>query len=45
MNNTLQNIMVIIIVGIAVWFLVKKFLWKPKKDSNGSCGNDDCGCH
>ncbi len=43
MNNTLQTIFVIIIVGYAIGFLVKKFLWNPKKKK--SCGNDDCGCH
>jgi attachment p12 family protein len=45
MNNSLQTILVIITVSVAVGFLVKKFLWKPKKNKNDSCGNDDCGCH
>ncbi|NOY47293.1 hypothetical protein MNBD_BACTEROID02-1119 [hydrothermal vent metagenome] len=45
MNNTLQTILVIITVGFAVWFLVRKFVWKPKKNNNDSCGKDDCGCH
>lgn len=43
MNNTLQTIFVITIVGFAVGFLVKKFLWNPK--NKNSCDNDDCGCH
>jgi chromate transport protein ChrA len=45
MNNTLQTILVIITVGLAVWFLVRKFVWKPKKSNSDSCSKDDCGCH
>ncbi|MCH8127480.1 FeoB-associated Cys-rich membrane protein [candidate division KSB1 bacterium] len=45
MNSTLQTIFVIITVSFAVLFLVKKFLWKPKKSGSNSCGEDDCGCH
>jgi len=45
MTNTLQTILVIIVVGFAIGFLVKKFFWKPKKHSNDSCSNNDCGCH
>ncbi|RLD30142.1 MAG: FeoB-associated Cys-rich membrane protein [Bacteroidetes bacterium] len=45
MNNTIQTIFVIITVSVAVGFLVKKFLWNPKKKTNKSCDNDDCGCH
>ncbi|MCH7524224.1 MAG: FeoB-associated Cys-rich membrane protein [Bacteroidetes bacterium] len=44
MNDNLQTILVIITVGFAAWFLVKKFLWNPKKKKN-SCDKDDCGCH
>jgi len=45
MNNTFQNILVIITMGFAVWFLVRKFLWKTKQNNSNSCGKDDCGCH
>jgi len=37
-----QEIIVYIILGFAIAFLVRKFLWKKK--SNKNCGNDDCGC-
>jgi len=45
MNNTLQTILVIITVGFAVWFIIRKFFWKAKKENSNSCGKDDCGCH
>ncbi|MBE9488975.1 MAG: FeoB-associated Cys-rich membrane protein [Bacteroidetes bacterium] len=45
MNNTIQTIFVIITVGFAVLFLVKKFFWKSKKNTNNSCDSDNCGCH
>lgn len=45
MNNSLQTILVIVTVSLAVVFLVKKFLWNPKKKNKNSCGDDDCGCH
>jgi chromate transport protein ChrA len=45
MNNTFQTILVVITVGFAVWFLVRKFFWKPKQKNSDSCGKDDCGCH
>ncbi|KAB1156987.1 FeoB-associated Cys-rich membrane protein [Flavobacterium luteum] len=38
-----QEIVVFIIVGFALAYLIRKFIWKPK--SNKNCGNDDCGCH
>jgi len=45
MSNTFQTIVIIIIAGIAVTFLVKKFIWSPNKKSNSkSCGNNGCGC-
>jgi len=44
MNNTLQTILVIITVSFAVGFLVKKFLWNPRKKKDNSC-ESDCGCH
>ena len=40
----LQQIVAFVILFAAIVFLVKKFFWKKKKDSN--CGNgDDCGCN
>ncbi|MFK2819195.1 FeoB-associated Cys-rich membrane protein [Flavobacteriaceae sp. LMIT009] len=44
MNNTIQTILVIITVAIAVGFLVRKFIWTPKKKATKPCGNDGCGC-
>ncbi|MCF6294949.1 MAG: FeoB-associated Cys-rich membrane protein [Flavobacteriaceae bacterium] len=44
MSNTIQTILVIVTVSIAVGFLIKKFFLKPKKSSKNSC-EDDCGCH
>lgn len=40
----LQNILMYLTLGIAVFFLVKKYLW-PKKKTSKSCGQNDCGCH
>ena len=48
-----QDILVYITLGIAVAFLVKKYvLPKPvvnkftgAKKSSKSCGDNDCGCH
>ncbi|SEP78940.1 Virus attachment protein p12 family protein [Hyunsoonleella jejuensis] len=40
-----QNILVFSALAIAIVFLVKKFVWSPKKKSSKSCGIDDCGCH
>lgn len=46
MNTILQNILVFTALALALVFLVKKFVWKPKKASSKSCGGDDsCGCH
>lgn len=46
MNTILQNILVFAALGLALMFLVKKFIWKPKKAPAKSCGgDDDCGCH
>ena len=36
-----QQIMVYVIVGLAVLYLLKKFVFKSKKKNN--CGTD-CGC-
>ncbi|HPW97584.1 MAG TPA: FeoB-associated Cys-rich membrane protein [Flavobacterium sp.] len=38
-----QEILVYIALGIAIGFLVTKFIWKPK--SKKGCDKDDCGCH
>ena len=46
MNTIIQNILVFSALAIALLFLVRKFIWKPKKKSSKACGNDDgCGCH
>ncbi|MAX69713.1 MAG: FeoB-associated Cys-rich membrane protein [Flavobacteriaceae bacterium] len=45
MNTIIQNSLVFTALLIAVGFLVRKFIWKPKKASSKSCGTDDCGCH
>lgn len=45
MNTILQNILVFLSLGIAVAFLVRKFIWKPNKADASNCGSgDDCGC-
>jgi len=41
----IQNILVFIAVAAAFTFLVRKFIWSPKKKSSKSCGTNDCGCH
>ncbi|WP_296383640.1 FeoB-associated Cys-rich membrane protein [Winogradskyella sp.] len=47
MNTVIQNILVFSVLAIALIFLVKKFVWKPKKaKTTKACGSDDgCGCH
>ncbi|SEM08317.1 hypothetical protein SAMN04487910_4096 [Aquimarina amphilecti] len=50
MNLFIQNILVFIVFAIAIAFLIKKFVWKPKvvatnKKIPGNCGNNGCGCH
>jgi hypothetical protein len=47
MNAILQNILVVIAVVLALWFLLTKFGVLPKQASSKSksCGKDDCGCH
>lgn len=46
MNTIIQNILVFVTLGFALIFLVRKFIWKPKKVSAKACGGDDgCGCH
>ncbi|MDD2985676.1 FeoB-associated Cys-rich membrane protein [Flavobacterium sp.] len=38
-----QEIVAFIVLGIALFYLYKKFFWKKKNKK--SCGEDDCGCH
>ena len=45
MSEIVQNIIIAVIGLLAIAFLVKKFVWNPKKKNNKSCGNDGCGCH
>lgn len=47
MNTIIQNILVFSAVGVALLFLVRKYIWKPKKvTTTKACGTDDgCGCH
>ncbi|MEC5165301.1 hypothetical protein RCH18_001028 [Flavobacterium sp. PL11] len=40
----IQEVIAYILLGIALAFLIKKFLFKRKK-SGKDCGTDDCGCH
>ncbi len=45
MNLIIQNILVFSALALALFFLVRKFIWTPKKKtSNTDCG-DGCGCH
>ena len=46
MNALIQNILVFSALALALFFLVRKFIWSPKKKSTKACGGDDsCGCH
>jgi len=45
MNTIIQNTLVILFMAYAIYFLVRKFIWKPKRAASKSCGEDDCGCH
>jgi len=46
MNTIIQNTLAFITLGIALFFLVRKFVYSPKsKASNKKCGSTDCGCH
>ena len=46
MNTIIQNILVFITLGLALIYLIRKFVWKPKKTAAKACGGDDgCGCH
>jgi len=46
MNTIIQNILVFSTLGLALYFLAKKYILPTKKKSNKACGGDDgCGCH
>lgn len=46
MNTIIQNILAFTVLAFALAFIVKKFIWKPKKKTAKACGSDDgCGCH
>lgn len=44
MNDIIQNILVFLALGLALSFLIKKLIWRPKKISK-TCAGNDCGCH
>ncbi|PIR14605.1 MAG: FeoB-associated Cys-rich membrane protein [Flavobacteriales bacterium CG03_land_8_20_14_0_80_35_15] len=39
----MQNVFALIIVGLAAFYLLRKFIFKPKKKTG--CGSDDCKCN
>ncbi|WP_344925007.1 FeoB-associated Cys-rich membrane protein [Aquimarina addita] len=51
MNILIQNILVLLVFGVAIGFLIKKFFWKSEevtsstKSNSSPCGNGGCGCH
>jgi F0F1-type ATP synthase membrane subunit b/b' len=44
MSILIQNIFIALIGLLALAFLIKKFVWSPKKKNSKSCGSDGCGC-
>ncbi|MCK0178699.1 FeoB-associated Cys-rich membrane protein [Flavobacteriaceae bacterium S0862] len=44
MSEVFQNIIITVIGLIAIAFLIRKYVWSPKKKSSKSCGSDGCGC-
>ena len=43
-----QHILAYLILGAALLYLMRKFIWDPfgaKEKKKGGCGDDDCGCH
>ncbi len=44
MNNTIQTVLVILTASLALGFLVRKYLWKPKAKPSKGCGSSGCGC-
>ncbi len=46
MNPIIQNILVFTALALAIGFIVRKFIWKPKSKTTKACGTDgNCGCH
>lgn len=46
MNSIIQNTLVFSALILAVIFIVKTYIWSPKKKNTKACGGDDgCGCH
>ncbi|MFK5973184.1 MAG: hypothetical protein QM485_07870 [Flavobacteriaceae bacterium] len=48
--DSIQTILVYVIVVVALGYLFKKYflpktLFSSKKAKNKSCGNDSCGCN
>jgi FtsZ-interacting cell division protein ZipA len=44
MSVLFQNIVIALIGLVAIAFLIKKYIWSPKKKQSKSCGNKNCGC-
>lgn len=44
MTIIFQNIIIAVIGLIAIAFIIKKYIWSPKKKNSKSCGNGSCGC-
>lgn len=44
MNDLIQNILIFSALGLALLFLVRKYVWKPRKKTAKACGQDECGC-
>lgn len=45
MNEFIQFILAFLALGIAVFFLVKKFFFKKATSNSKACGKEGCGCH
>ena len=46
MNAIIQNTLAFAAIAAAVYYLIRKFIWKKKKASKKPCGGDDgCGCN
>jgi len=45
MNHIIQNILVFSAMALAIFFLIKKFLWKETKTKKACGGDDGCSCH
>ncbi|RZW57588.1 MAG: FeoB-associated Cys-rich membrane protein [Flavobacteriaceae bacterium] len=45
MNSLIQNILIFSALILSIGFLVRKYIWIPKKKkANKACGQDGCGC-